>query len=155
MTTWYRECDEQLGTVFEDEEPEEEDAADAKTNGTTNDAATKARADADDAATDDDAAGEGAVGILSRTNRKYDKLSLGKEEESAFIPQDKGEERGDRYPSRFPEDPHPAVTHERGTTRETAKTRQGRRHMSELEKERHGQARSQGNPHTVSREETQ
>ena len=67
----------------------------------------------------------------------------------------KGIKRGDRYPSRFPEDPHPAVTQERGTTRETAKTRQGHRHVSGLEKMGQGQARSQGNPHTVSREETQ
>ena len=95
MTTWYQECDEQLGTVFEDDEPDEDDAAEAAATGTTGVAASKSRPDTDDAATDDDAASDN-VGISSAANRKYAKLSLGKEEESAFIPPDKkGEDKED------------------------------------------------------------
>ena len=90
MTTWYRECDDQLGTVFEDDEPDEEDDAIADAAAAT---AGKAKQQDEDGVADEDVGGGDNVGILSAPNRKYAKLSQGKEEESAFIiPEEKKEE---------------------------------------------------------------
>ena len=73
--------------MFEDDEPEDEDDAAAVNAAAAGDkVGAKENSASKDGALDDDACEEDdKVGILSVTNRKYSKLSLGKDEESAFI----------------------------------------------------------------------